>query len=164
LPTALGQRGIDPVTSGAYAAAVTIGNLIGCLSAPILTVKIGKIKPVMIVFAGVSVAGAAFGWTAPPGILLGACLFVTGVAMGGLMPLLMSIPVQLPEIGPVYAGTAGGFTGTLQLLGAVVIPTYIAAPIAGSNMNLFFLLGGACMTLVFALVFVLPELGGKNAV
>jgi NNP family nitrate/nitrite transporter-like MFS transporter len=83
--------------------------------------------------------------------------------MGGLMPLLMSIPVQLPEIGPVYAGTAGGFTGTLQLLGAVVIPTYIAAPIAGNNMRLFFLSGGVCMALVFVLVFFLPEPGKKSA-
>jgi NNP family nitrate/nitrite transporter-like MFS transporter len=115
LPTALGQRGIDSVTSGAYAAAVTIGNLIGCLFAPGLAARIGRIKLPMFVLAVVSVAGAAFGWTVPPGILLGACLFITGVAMGGLMPLLMSIPIQLPEIGPMYAGTAGGFTGTLQL-------------------------------------------------
>ncbi|MDR2019676.1 MAG: MFS transporter, partial [Treponema sp.] len=163
LPTALGQRGIDPVRSGAYAAVVTIGNLIGCLFAPGLVIKIGKIKPVMLVFALVSVGGAAFGWAAPAGVLLGACLLITGIAMGGLMPLLMSIPVQLSEIGPVYAGTAGGFTGTLQLLGAVIIPTYIAAPIAGNNMNLFFMLGGACMALVLVLVFVLPELGRKNA-
>jgi NNP family nitrate/nitrite transporter-like MFS transporter len=163
LPTALGQRGIDSVASGVYAAAVTIGNLIGCLFAPGLTARIGKIKPPMIVLAVASVAGAAFGWTVPAGILLGTCLFITGAAMGGLMPLLMSIPIQLPEIGPVYAGTAGGFTSTLELLGAVVIPTYIAAPIAGSNMRLFFLSGGICMALVFVLIFVLPELGRKNA-
>jgi NNP family nitrate/nitrite transporter-like MFS transporter len=163
LPTALGQRGIDPVTSGVYSAIVTTGYLVGCLLAPALAARIGRIKPPMIVLAVISVAGAAFGWTAPAGVLLGACLFITGVAMGGLMPLLMSLPVRLPEIGPGYAGTAGGFTGTILFLGAVIIPTYIAAPIAGNNMRLFFLSGGVCMALVFVLTFFLPEPGKKSA-
>ncbi len=163
LPTALGQRGLSSVSAGIYAAVVTIGSLIGCLVAPVLSEKIGKTKPVMLAFAVVSVIGVAFGWLAPFGVLLSICLCITGIAMGGLMPLLMSIPIQLKEIGPVYAGTAGGVTATLQLLGAVLIPTYIIAPLAGKNMNLFFILGAVCMALVFLLIFTLPELGkGRN--
>ena len=163
LPTALGQRGLDSVTAGMYAAFVTGGSLIGCLFAPVLSERVGKNRPVMMFFALVSAAGTAFSWLAPVGVLLGLCLCITGIALGGLMPLLMSIPIQLKEIGPGYAGTAGGVTATLQLLGAVLIPTYIIAPIAGQNMNLFFILGAVCMLCVFLFVFTLPELGkGKG--
>ena len=158
LPAALGERGISSVSAGAYGSAVTIGNMIGCMSAPLLCAKVGKNKPVISLLAVISVVGVALSWQAPQGPMLALSLCITGIAMGGLMPILMSIPIQLPEIGPAYAGTAGGFTSTLQLLGAVVIPTYIVAPIAGTNMHIFFLAGGACMTLVFLMGLAIPEI------
>ncbi|MDR1901954.1 MAG: MFS transporter [Treponema sp.] len=164
LPTILGGRGIDPVAAGIYGSAVTIGNLLGCIFAPVLAGRLGLNKPFLYLFTIISVVGAAFGWQAPQGALLAICLCITGIAMGGLMPLLMSIPVQLPEIGPLYAGTAGGVACTLQLIGAVVIPTYIAGPIAGANMNMFFIVGGACMIMVFLFTLGLPELGKKRKV
>jgi NNP family nitrate/nitrite transporter-like MFS transporter len=75
----------------------------------------------------------------------------------------MSLPVQLDEIGPVYAGTAGGFLATIQLIGAVVVPTYVITPIAGANMNLFFILSGGCMIITMLLIFFLPEVMKKRA-
>ena len=150
---------MDSVAAGVYSAVYTIGSLVGCLIAPFVAAKVGKTKPIMFTLALVAAIGGAFGWLTPNGVILGACLGITGVAIGGVMPLLMSIPVQLPEIGSMYAGTAGGVTATLQLLGAVVIPSYIIAPIAGNNMKVFFLLGGACMLIVFILNFALPEVG-----
>ncbi|MCE5256272.1 MAG: MFS transporter [Spirochaetaceae bacterium] len=159
LPTALGGRGISSVAAGAFSTAITLGFFVGCLFAPLIATKLGKMKPLMFVFGLISAFGVAFAWLSPQGALLWIGLFITGIAMGGLMPLLMSIPIQLPEIGPTYAGTAGGFTGTLQLLGAVVVPAYIIAPIAGSNMKLFFILGGVCMAVLCVLVLFLPELG-----
>ncbi|UYO64343.1 MFS transporter [Acetobacterium wieringae] len=161
LPTALVGRAIDPVTAGFYASIMTLGSLVGCLTSPIIVSKVGKMKPVMLVLGVIATVGGALFWSAPEGIMLGAGLFVFGAALSGLMPLLMSIPIQLPEIGPEYAGTAGGFTGTLQLLGAVVIPTYIITPIAGPNMNVFFILAGVCMAVTSVLVLFLPELMKK---
>ena len=157
LPTALIQRGIDQVTAGMYSSITTIGYLVGCLTAPIITTKLGKMKPVLFVMGIIAVLGAGFAWQLPEGILLGAGLFIAGGAMSGMMPLLFSIPIQLPEIGAKYAGTAGGFTSTLELLGAVLVPAYIITPIAGSNMTLYFILSGACMAIVSVLVLFLPE-------
>lgn len=102
-------------------------------------------SPICSQLCAVSIIAYVFAWQMPQGVLLVLCLCITGMAIGGIVPILMSIPVQLPEIGTVYAGTAGGFTGTLQLLGAVIIPTYIAAPMAGENMKILFLAGGICM-------------------
>jgi NNP family nitrate/nitrite transporter-like MFS transporter len=131
------------------------------LFTPVLARRLGLNKPILYLFALIALAGAAFGWRAPQGVLLVICLGITGIAMSGLMPLLMSMPIQLPEIGPRYAGTAGGVIGTLQRIGAVVIPTYIAGPIAGTNVSMFFIVGGACMIIVFLFSLGLPELG-KN--
>jgi len=51
------------------------------------------------------------------------------------MPMIASLPMLLPEIGPVYAGSAGGIIATLQVIGAVVAPTFIITPLAGSSPN-----------------------------
>lgn len=162
LPTALIGRGIDKVTAGIYGSVMTIGCLAGCLTASIIVNKAGKMKPVLFALAIIAAAGAAFAWKAPTGFLLGFGLFITGAAFSGMIPLLMSIPIQLPEIGPIYAGTAGGFTGTLEFLGAVLIPTYIITPIAETNMEIFFMLAGLCMAVVSVLVVFLPEVIKKT--
>lgn len=158
LPTALVGRGIDQVAAGMYGSIMTIGTLFGCLLAPIIVKKFGRMKPVMLIMAVVAAVGSAFFWSAPEGLALGIGLFVFGAASSGLMPLLMSIPIQLAEIGPVFAGTAGGLTATLQLIGAVLIPTFVIIPVAGADMNLFFILAGVCMLVSTVLILFLPEL------
>lgn len=163
LPTILADRGIDNVSAGMYGAAVNVGNFLGCLFIPVVAGRIAN-KLLISILALVSALGVTIGWQTPQGIGLIAALCATGIAMGGLMPLLMSMPIQLPEIGPTYAGTAGGFAATLQLIGAVVIPTYIAGPIAGTNIKLFFVVAGICMIMVFIFGFGLPELRGKKQV
>ena len=60
----------------------------------------------------------------------------------------MSFPALLPEIGPECAGSATGIISTLELIGAVVIPTYIITPIAGQNFSLYFILAGSCMVII----------------
>jgi NNP family nitrate/nitrite transporter-like MFS transporter len=78
------------------------------------------------------------------------------------MPILMSIPIRLPEIGPLYAGTSGGFTSTLQLLGGVIIPSFVITPIDGANMMLYYILSGFCMLAVAGLGILIPELGVES--
>ena len=56
------------------------------------------------------------------------------------MPIFLSAPVLLEGLGTKYAGSAAGVISTLQLLGAVLIPTYILTPIAGENYSLLFML------------------------
>jgi len=162
LPTALGGRGLDPVRAGTMAAVVNLGNIGGTLLSPLLAARLGRTKPILLGMGAVSAAGAAFAWLAPPGVLLWLSLFVTGLALGGMFPLLISIPVQLKEIGPLYAGTAGGVAATLQLLGAVTLPAYVLSPIAGTNFRLLYGLAGLCLVVMVGLVLLLPEVGKKE--
>ncbi|WP_195268473.1 MFS transporter [Eubacterium sp. 1001713B170207_170306_E7] len=161
LPTALAERGIDAVQAGVVASFMTIGNLCGCLAVPFIANRLGKNKPVLAACAIIAAVGSAFAWRAPEGPLLIASLFLTGACLSGMVPLLMPIPVQIKEIGPLYGGTAGGFVTTIQLLGVVLLPTYVLTPLAGGNMTLYYLLCGLCVCMSIVTAFFLPEFGRK---
>ena len=151
LPTALGENGMSATTAGYIAACYTIGNFAGCLIAPVIIAKLRSQKKTLILFGILGAIGAAFAWMIPLTILLAAGMLMTGICFGGMIPVLLALPVQLPEIGPTYAGTAGGIIGTIQLLGAVLLPSYVLTPIAGDNFHLLFILGGVCMLAAGAL-------------
>ena len=59
--------------------------------------------------------------------------------------MCFSLPVQFEGVGPVYAGTAGGMLTTVQVLGAIFLPSCLFAPIAGADFGMLFLLGGASL-------------------
>ncbi len=162
LPNALvSTYGIDPKTAGLISALITLGSLAGSLAGPLVCQKIGLMRPFIMGAGLIAAGGTAFAWQAPVGILMGSGLLVTGFALGAILPLLMSVPVLLPEIGPAYAGSAGGITSTLQLLGAVIIPTYVITPVSGDNYGILFGMAGICMVCMTLMVFLLPELGTK---
>jgi NNP family nitrate/nitrite transporter-like MFS transporter len=145
LPTALGARGISATTAGTMAAFYTIGNFLGCFVAPACIKVMHSQKKVLILFSILAAVGVAFSWSVPNTVMLAIALLLTGTFLGGMIPTLMSLPVQFSSIGPVYAGTAGGVIGTIQLLGAVLVPSYVLAPIAGDDFVLLFIMSGACM-------------------
>ena len=156
-------RGFDPTAAGALSSVVTFGNLAGSILAPLINARVGRFKPVAIVLAVVAAAGTAFAWQLPEGPVMLVCFFLTGFSLGGLLAILVSVIVLLPEIGPVYAGTAGGIASTLQLFGAVVIPSYILVPILGTNYPMLYGIGGILCLVAAACIFVLPEVLGRKA-
>lgn len=151
------MRGFDPASAGGVASVLTFGNLAGSVLVPFLNAKVGRMKPTVIVMAVVAATGAAFAWQLPEGALLVAGLFVTGICMSGIIISLMSVPVLLPEIGPTYAGTAGGIVTTLQLVGGVVIPSYIMVPLIGNNFPLFYIVAGVLCLAIAGVAALLPE-------
>lgn len=163
LPQALqGVRGMDAVKAGVLTAAIMFGNIAGSIIGPVICMKIGKMKTYLLSFCVFGGAGVAFAWLAPEGILLMAGLFMTGFFLSGLIAQLLSIPVMLPEIGPRYAGTAGGFLGTVQLLLGVVLPSYVIAPIIGDSFRTLYIVGGVLVVIAGVLTLRLPELLKEN--
>ena len=156
------MRGFDPAAAGALTAVVTFGNLAGSILAPVILARVGKFKLVAIVLAIVAAVGTAFGWQLPEGPVMLVCFFLTGFALSGLLAVLVSSIVLLPEIGPVYAGTAGGVCSTVQLFGAVVIPSYVLMPILGENWPVFYGIGGVLCLIAAACIFLLPEVLKMN--
>lgn len=164
LPLALAERGMDPTVAGVTASIVSAGNLMGSLFIPMIAVKVGRNKPILLVFSIICALGYAFGWRLP-GAALYISFFIFGLCASAMMPFFMTFPVQFAEIGPKYAATGTGLIGTIELLGAILLPTYILTPIAsgpnGVNFNLYFILIGAVFVLEFFIFLLLPELGSK---
>ena len=161
LPTALQSREISESSAGMIASVFTLGSLFGAFFGPTIIAKLGKTKVPIMLLALIVAVSAAFSWkldAAPCAVLL----FLGGFSMGTIIPLLMSFPIQLPEIGPALAGSAGGLVSTLELLGAVVLPSYVITPVAGENFTLYYLLTGFTMVIMCVLALFLPEMGRKK--
>lgn len=72
--------------------------------------------------------------------LIAAAMVLTGNFLGGIVPVRYAMPVQFEEVGPALAGTAGGVLTTVQVLGAILLPSFVSTPIAGGSYPLLFLL------------------------
>lgn len=157
IPTILGTRDISDVSAGYYSSSYTIGCFLGCILGPMAAKKIGGTRRTVVLICILGGALVAFGWQAPEGFLLAVALLVAGLMLGGTIPLLLSVPINLPGIGPELAGTAGGLVATIQLLGAVILPTYVLIPMSGGNLATTFMLAGGCALVSACLSLLLPK-------
>lgn len=146
-PTALQSVGMAATTAGYMGSLYTVGNFISCFLGPILAGKLRSIRKVILIFGIVAVVGLIFSWKISNPILCGAMMILTGIAIGGNIPLAMGDIINFKGIGPEYVGTASGLVATIQLIGAVVLPSYVLIPIASGNFNTLFILAAACMAI-----------------
>lgn len=162
LPNALTQaKGVDPVPAGLVASSLTLAMVAGMVIGPIISNKAGLMKPFLAPMAFLAAVTAYLAWIIPFSALTTVLLIINGFLLGAAVPLVMSLPMFLPEIGPVYAGSAGGIISTLQMAGAFILSSYIIMPLAGANIDRVFLYIGLGY-LIFALITILlPELGSK---
>ena len=163
LPTALTMaKGIAPSTAGLMTSVFTFGTLIGSLVLTVLCDKLGLMKAFVIFITLAGTAALYLSWIIPEGALVWILLAIAGFLAGSPLPILFTIPIRLKEIGPVYAGSAGGIVSTIQMLGGFVLPTFVIGKIAGENYDLLFILG--CLAFVFIVIFtlLLPELGWRK--
>ncbi|MTI48452.1 MAG: MFS transporter [Firmicutes bacterium] len=161
LPRALSDvRGIDTVTAGLLSSMVMLGILISSILSPIISQRVSSFRLYLMVIGILGSVGVFYAWKVN-GIMIWPAMILTGFFIGAAIPIFMSFPMLLKEIGRVYAGTAGGLLATMQLLGAIIIPTYIVTPLAGENYNLAFGLAAVCMLIMCILVIFLPNLKAK---
>ncbi len=154
-------RGISAVQAGVYGSLPNFGGIFGSFLGPVLCKRLGVMKPYIIVVSLLGAAAAFWSWQLPVGPAIVISLVVAGFLLSAILPLMLSMPMLLPEIGSVYAGSAGGIISTLQVLGAVLVPTSIITPLAGLNGNLLFGLAAICFVLIIAPALFMPELGSK---
>jgi nitrate/nitrite transporter NarK len=154
-------RSLDPTPASRYGSLATLGGIFGSFIGPLICNRLGVMKPYLVVTALLAAAGTFWCWQLPigPAIIVG--LILAGFLQNAIMPLIASLPMLLPEIGPVYAGSAGGIITTLQVVGAVVVPTFIVTPLAGSSGKGLFGLAAVCFVLIIVPILFLPELGSK---
>ena len=133
-----------------------------CIYVDIVFSKIKNVKVFVSGAAVLSFAGIIMCWRFPSIFVLHILVLYTGIMLGASMPIFLSAPVLLEGLGTKYAGSAAGVISTLQLLGAVLIPTYILTPIAGENYSLLFMLASICMVIMFLCGLLLPQFGNNQ--
>lgn len=143
LPLALQEgRGFSTEVSGLLSSVVMAGSFAGTLINPVIYEKFGCRKGYLCVLAVLEGLGTVFVWRLPTGAFMRAALFAVGFAANGIVPILVAAVSRLDNLFFSCYGMAGGVTATLQLAGAVIIPTYIVMPIAGDSYGWYFLFCG----------------------
>ncbi|MDR2360310.1 MAG: MFS transporter [Oscillospiraceae bacterium] len=137
----------------------TFASMFGCMLAPKLLTKIGKLKVSFAIIGSLGAVGIAFAWRVPYLPLKLILLALLGFLTLGLTPILTALPLSFPEIGPTYAGTAGGFMATIMLAANVIIPRYITMPLAGNDYAKFFMFEGVIMLIFVFITPILPVIG-----
>ncbi|MBP1622052.1 MAG: major facilitator superfamily 1 [Acidobacteria bacterium] len=152
---------ISAEKASVYASMPILGGVFGCFLGPMICNRMGVMKRYLIIVGLLSGAATFWSWQLPLGTAIVVALIVAGFLQYSVQPLFASLPMLLPEIGPVYAGSAGGIIATVQVLGAVVLPTFVITPLAGSNTTMLFGLAALSMALMIVPVLFLPELGTR---
>lgn len=165
IPSALITKGMDPANAGVLASIVSLGNLAGAVVMPMVATKVGKVKPFIIIFTIICAFGYAFGWHLT-GVFAYICFFVFGFCAASLMPFFLSMPIKFKDVGIRFAGTGMGFASTIELLGSVLLPTYIILPLAtvGGKVDFtrYFYLVGVGWIIALLIGIMIPETGNKE--
>lgn len=154
-------RGVDPVKAGYYGSLATLGGVFGAFFGPLICKRMGVMRTYLIIVGVLGAVSTYWSWQLPIGPPLVTGLLLAGFMGSAVTPLMLSLPMLLPEIGPVYAGSAGGIISTMHVLGAVLIPTFVITPLAGADAGILFGLAAVCFVLIILPVLFLPELGAK---
>lgn len=154
-------KGVEPVLAGLVASSLTLAGITGMVFGPIISNKVGLIKPFLAPAACLGAIMAYLSWVVPFGPFTWIFLMLTGFLINVPVPLIMSLPMMLPEIGPIYAGSAGGIISTFQMTGAFIISSYVILPLAGPNIDHVFLYVSIGYFIFGLITLLLPELGVK---
>lgn len=161
LPQALTNGKTVPAASaGAMASVATIGSLLGAMFGPAIIGKLKKAKPLMITFIAISAFAMFLVWYAPVGGVLLLDLVIGGLFGAAAGPILQSMVISFPEIGPKYAGSAGGIVGMTSTLLSWALPVIVSS-IAGKNYALIFTLQAILSVSTALFVLALPD-ANKN--
>jgi cyanate permease len=153
-------RGIDVALAGVYGSLPNFGGIFGSFLGPVICKRVGFMKPYLVVVSLVAAAGTFWSWQLPVGPTVFTTMLLAGFVQSAILPLMLSLPMLLPEIGPVYAGSAGGIISTLQVFGGIAIP-YAIARLTSPSSPAFFGLAAVCCALIVLPSLLLPELGAK---
>ncbi len=113
LPTLLEDKGMSPADAGLFASIPTWLGLLGSAIIPGIT-KTGSRRPIiasLLLIEGVFIY--TIGITSGP--FLAASIIIYGVASGAVMPLMLVVLMDLPEVGAEYTGIASGLFFSIGL-------------------------------------------------
>ena len=149
LPSALSSiSGYSAVAAGTTASLYTLGMFGGSFAGPIIYSRFKNRKAVIVAVGAASCCVIPIFWLCSIPLIEAVLAVLSGFLLGFCVPVFISFPMFIPSLGSEHSGTAGGILATLQLLGCVIIPTYIASPISGGSFHVLFIIAGICMLIM----------------
>lgn len=118
----VGVHGMSPVQAASITSMLTWGGLIGTLVIPAISDRVGFRRP--FIYGGAVIAATCFyfAWRLAPDGAIMAWIMLGGVFLGGMMPLIFSLPLEFPEIGNQYVGGSAALMNSLGNSGGVLVP------------------------------------------
>jgi MFS family permease len=156
-----------PATEAAFLTSVmTWSVLAGAFVLPPLSDRLGRRKPFLVILPLICAASWIAAWFLAPGPWTAVLMALGGIAIGGgFVPLLFTLPLELPEIGHAYVGGAAGLINTASNLGGVLIATLAMAPLVeGGTAEAFtrgFVLAGVLAAAIAIPMTFVKETGWK---
>ena len=157
-PSALESIGYSQTQASLLATALSIGSPVGCILGSALVIRSGRVKIFLFSLIAITVIIVPTCWQSDIPVIVYAALLLTGFCYGTCQVTIMAIPTRLPEIGNIYAGTAGGLLSTIQMLGSLLLPSNILVPLAGDSYIILFLLAALCLALSGIVCLCFPRL------
>jgi cyanate permease len=125
LPAILESKGYSHSQAGWIASISSFVGIFGSLAILEIATRTGR-KPALVVMLGIIGACMAV-VIATRGSVMVASLMLQGLCAGAVIPLLMSLLMDLPELTPATVGTAAGIFFTIGQAGAFTSPVFIGA-------------------------------------
>jgi nitrate/nitrite transporter NarK len=148
---------ITPATAGAITALLTGAAVLGNLIIPALSDRVGLRKPFIYIAVVVMPLSLFFAWWLAPGADTWLLVFLGGLAMGIMPPVILTLPLELPEIGQEHVGGTTGLMLAAHAVGGVVIPLFIISPIMSAGTQPAYTIGFLVMAVLIAAA-IIPTL------
>jgi NNP family nitrate/nitrite transporter-like MFS transporter len=141
------------LTASAIAFCMLLGGLVSDKTARL----IGSSR-IFLLFSGlVAAGGTLLALFLPFGALSVIGLGLMGLSVGVYCSFILSLPMLLDYVGPVYAGSAGGLISTLMSTGGFALP-YLFPALAGGDLGRLMVWLAVGYVLMGAVTLALPEL------
>ena len=124
---------VTPKTAGAISSLLTWGLTIGNFLLPVLSDRVGLRKLFVYMGATISAVCFFFAWYGAPGAGTWILILIGGFVFGSIQPILFTVLVELPEIGPECMGGASGMVATLLNAGGFFIPLLVISPLVAAG-------------------------------
>jgi cyanate permease len=154
LPEILRDGGMTAAQAGFWATLPVVVGLVATIIIPRLAIPSRRIP--MLVGILIAAAGSAVivGYTTGAPLTLG--LILAGATSRGVMPIIMLILMDSPQVGSQRMGAAGGLFFTAGEVGGVLGPLLlgIAADATGGFGGGLFMLAGSSVSLAFLAIWL----------
>jgi MFS family permease len=162
MPRALERvHNVNPSTAGWVLSVFTLGMVTGHIIWPLLSDRLGRRKPFVYIGAVFCAIALFLSWYTAFGPWTFALMLTSGVALGAIPPILLALPVELPEIKHEYAGTAAGIVTSLGNASGFLIPSFLMPVLETPDMNRTFFTCSAIIGIIVILNIFIMETGTR---